>query len=78
VIRDVTIPARECRCDKCGHSWISIGESVPTHCRNRNCRSREWNGKKQEVRSHRNEIKLPAPRSSGRPKHIAWAEEETG
>lgn len=77
MISDITIQAKLCRCEKCGHSWVSMSNRPPRHCRNRKCRSREWNGKKQEVRSHRNEIKLPAPRQAGRPRLIARAEEET-
>lgn len=70
MIRDTTVPAKECKCDKCGHMWkVYDGGKLPTWCRS--CRSREWNGKKQQVQSHVHEIKLPAPRTGGRPKTVA-------
>lgn len=46
MITNVTIPARLCRCEICFYEWISIAERVPVNCQNRECRSREWNGKK--------------------------------
>ena len=47
MIRNVTIPARYCVCDVCSYDWHSIAERIPSHCQNRKCRSREWNGKKE-------------------------------
>jgi hypothetical protein len=64
---DTTIPAKLCKCDVCGHEWTQVGK-LPIHCRNKQCQTREWNGKKPHGRSHIHEIKLPAPRTSGRPK----------
>jgi hypothetical protein len=65
ILAEVTIPAKLCKCDVCGHEWTHAGK-LPTNCHNRQCRSREWNGKKR--RSRAEEIKLPAPRTGGRPK----------
>jgi predicted Zn-ribbon and HTH transcriptional regulator len=28
-------------CDQCGHEWIIVAESLPTHCAK--CKSRQWN-----------------------------------
>jgi hypothetical protein len=47
MIKDVTIPARLLTCEVCSYEWVSImRDRVPSHCQNRECRSREWNGKK--------------------------------
>jgi len=65
------VQAQQCVCDKCDHEWIIPAEATPpVNCANQKCRTREWNGKKQQIRSHRNEIKFPAPRTGGRPKTI--------
>lgn len=68
MVLTTTVPARLCTCDKCGYSWVLYEGNPPIRCASKTCRTREWNGKKQQVRSHVNEIKLPAPRSGGRPK----------
>jgi hypothetical protein len=49
MIQDVTIPARLARCEVCQYEWITIltPPRLPMHCMNRECRSREWNGKKK-------------------------------
>lgn len=49
MIKDVTIPARLCQCSICDYEWISIATLVPVNCQNRECRSREWNGKKLKL-----------------------------
>jgi hypothetical protein len=64
MIRDVTIPAKECTCEKCGHRWTHFGPRPPTNCPRKTCRTREWNGRKPQP----SKIKLPAPRKKGRPK----------
>lgn len=56
MIKDVTIPARLCRCEICLYEWLSIAVQVPVNCQNRECRSREWNGIKER--------KPPAPKPS--------------
>jgi hypothetical protein len=57
ILGDVMVPGKSLRCDVCGYPWISVAVKLPTHCQNRECRSREWNGKKQRVRPTR--IELP-------------------
>ncbi len=54
MIQNITVPARLCTCEalledgsKCGYEWISIADGLPECCPNRQCRSREWNGKKK-------------------------------
>ena len=64
-VQSVTV----CTCDRCHHSWASITPHLPVMCPNRQCRTREWNGKK--LVSHVNEIALPAPRKRGRPRIVA-------
>lgn len=55
MIQDVTIPARLLTCEVCQYEWVSIMRNrLPSHCQNRECRSREWNGKKEK--------KKPAPK----------------
>lgn len=62
MIQDVTIPARYCVCDLCGYDWHSIAFLPPTHCQNRDCRSREWNGKKpNRVPEKKAVVILPKP-----------------
>lgn len=62
MIRDITIPAKECSCSACGYTWISISTRIPESCRNRDCRSREWNGKKIKRKPERGpKVKLPKP-----------------
>jgi hypothetical protein len=68
MIRETFRPTLDCTCDKCGYAWVVLGRTPPANCANKDCRSREWNGKKQ--RSHAKEIKLPAPRKGGRPRTI--------
>jgi len=59
VIRNVTIPAVECKCEACSWLWLSIAKDLPEACPNRDCRSREWNGKKKRAVKPR--IQLPKP-----------------
>ncbi len=66
MIKEVTIKALQCTCEAllkdgtpCGYTWISVATEKPESCRNRECRSREWNGKKQRIRPTR--IELPKP-----------------
>jgi hypothetical protein len=46
MMEEVTIRAKHCRCEVCGHLWYSIAKKKPEACPNRKCRSREWNGAK--------------------------------
>lgn len=62
MITNVTVPARLCRCDICFYEWISIATFVPVNCQNRECRSREWNGKKlKKPQEKRPLLVLPKP-----------------
>jgi hypothetical protein len=69
MIQDITIPARLCQCEAllndgtpCLYEWISIATLPPTHCMNRECRSREWNGKKpKRVPEKKAVVILPKP-----------------
>lgn len=69
MIKEVTIPARLCKCEAllkngqpCDYEWISIATLVPVNCQNRECRSREWNGKKEKkVPSPKPQVILPKP-----------------
>ena len=68
MIEDIAIPATLYLCERCLFEWLSFSSQPSQFCRNLECRSREWHGKKQHVQSHTNEIKFPAPRTRGRPK----------
>jgi hypothetical protein len=69
VIKKVTIPARLCTCEAllkngnpCRYQWVSTAERIPSNCQNRECRSREWNGKKErKVPEKRATVILPKP-----------------
>lgn len=62
MITNVTVPARYCVCDLCGYDWHSIAVQVPVNCQNRECRSREWNGKKlKRVPEKKPVVILPKP-----------------
>lgn len=40
----VEVEAYDCRCEKCGHTWISYKTDIPTHCANRKCSNpTKWN-----------------------------------
>jgi hypothetical protein len=67
MITDITVPAKRCKCDVCGREWTIYEDNpLPSHCRNQDCRSREWNGKKIHTQSHIHEIKFPSVRERGR------------
>ena len=70
ILRDVMVPGKELQCDACKNIWISISRALPDCCPNRECRSREWNGKKKRVRKARTRIELPKPTK------IKWTEED--
>lgn len=59
ILRDVLVPGKELKCDACGFTWVSISKRLPDCCPERDCRSREWNGKKKRIRPTR--IQLPKP-----------------
>ena len=64
MIKSVTIPARLAHCEVCSYSWITLLEPprLPSHCQNRECRSREWNGKKErKVPEAKPVVVLPKP-----------------
>ena len=68
ILRDVMVPGKELECDVCSFQWVSINRTLPEFCANRECRSREWNGKKNRGAG---KITLPKPTK------IKWVEEET-
>jgi hypothetical protein len=62
ILGKVMIQGTSCKCDVCGYPWVSIADREPDMCRNRYCRSREWNGKKQKRRpAPKPKIILPKP-----------------
>ena len=69
MITSVNIPGRFCQCEAllkdgtpCGYEWFSIAARIPSHCQNRECRSREWNGKKErKVPEAKPVVVLPKP-----------------
>lgn len=74
MITDIQITVKACQCNVCGYRWISLTAKPPESCRNLDCRSRQWDGKRQ--RSHLLETVLPAPRKPGRPKTITLIDDE--
>ena len=69
ILGEVQVSGKLLECDLCHYRWVSIAAQLPTHCQNRECRSREWNGVKKRVRPTR--IELPKPTK------VKWVEEET-
>ena len=72
ILGDVMIPGKSLQCDECGwpdvegrkhiKPWVSIASKMPDACPNRDCRSREWNGKKQKRKpAPKPKINLPKP-----------------
>lgn len=60
MITNVTVPARLCKCDLCSYDWVSLANLPPTHCQNRSCRSRKWNGvKPKKVPEKKPQVVLP-------------------
>lgn len=71
ILGDVMVPGKSLRCDKCKYPWVSISSELPTNCPNRDCRSREWNGKKAKRKPAR-QVKIELPK----PKRIKQGEDE--
>ena len=72
ILRDVMVPGKELQCEVCmAPPWISIARELPECCPNRECRSREWNGKKKRVRKPKTRIELP------KPTRVKWTEDDT-
>jgi hypothetical protein len=62
ILGDVMVPGKKLQCDACGFPWVSISSRLPDCCPNRDCRSREWNGKKQKRKpTPKPRIVLPKP-----------------
>jgi len=62
ILADVQLLAKSLRCDVCGQPWYSIAARLPECCPNRECRSREWNGKKKKRKpAPKPKIELPKP-----------------
>lgn len=69
MITNITVPARLCICEAllkdgkpCAYHWVSIADRIPIHCQNRDCRSREWNGKKErKPQEKKPTLVLPKP-----------------
>ena len=70
ILRDVLVPGKELQCDKCKLIWVSISRKLPSNCPNRDCRAREWNGKKKR----KPRIQLPKPKRM----HSTDSDEEMG
>lgn len=71
ILGDVMVPGKSLQCDACGFKWVSIASRLPACCPNRDCRSREWNGKKIKRKPKRGPaIELP------KPKRVKGADEE--
>ena len=63
ILGDVMIPGKSLQCDACKIQWVSIASKLPDACPNRDCRSREWNGKKKKRKpAPKPKIVLPSPR----------------
>ena len=62
ILGEVKLLAKHLKCDLCLQDWYSIAAKLPTNCPNRDCRSREWNGKKTKRKPLRGPaITLPKP-----------------
>lgn len=61
ILRDVMVPGKELKCEKCQKIWICLSPDLPEFCTNRDCRSREWNGKKKRRKPTDERIQIPKP-----------------
>jgi len=64
MIHDVTVPARLAHCEVCQYEWVTLlaPPRLPATCMNRECRSRQWNGKKVKRKPDpKPKIVLPKP-----------------
>jgi hypothetical protein len=62
ILGDVMVPGKKLQCDACKYIFVSIASRLPDCCPNRDCRSREWNGKKQKRKpTPKPRIVLPKP-----------------
>ena len=59
ILGDVLVPGKALQCGICLYQWVSIASELPESCPNKDCRSREWNGKKKRAVKPR--ITLPKP-----------------
>ena len=63
ILGDVIVPGKSLKCDACSFTWVSIASRLPDACPNRDCRSREWNGKKKKRKpALKPRIELPKPK----------------
>ena len=63
ILGEVNMLAKHLRCDVCLLEWYSIAKRLPDCCPNRDCRSREWNGKKKKRKpALKPRIELPKPK----------------
>ena len=63
ILGDVMVPGKSYACDVCKYPWVSISNRLPDACPNRECRSREWNGKKTKRKPARGlAIEFPKPK----------------
>jgi hypothetical protein len=62
ILGNVMVPGKSYACDVCGYPWVSIARRKPEFCPNRDCRSREWDGRKTKRKPVRQpSIALPKP-----------------
>ena len=65
ILTDVIMLAKHYQCNLCSWDWYSIAARKPDCCPNRECRSREWDGKKKKRKpapKPKIGIELPKPR----------------
>ena len=62
-------------CDECSHEWLQTDGVVPTHCPNRDCRSRKYDRNSPQQRPETNPDTIATPTTQpvaaiyARPKH---------
>jgi ribosomal protein L37E len=62
ILGQVNMLANHYQCNLCDYDWYSIAKRIPDSCPNRDCRSREWNGKKKKrIPAPKPKIELPKP-----------------
>ena len=41
-VQPVKIQGWQCKCERCGHAWQSVGGEPPVRCANPKCKSPYW------------------------------------
>lgn len=41
--KEVMVPALDCTCERCGHTWVTRRNQLPANCPKQGCKTPYWN-----------------------------------